>query len=177
MEEYFDFLAKKDGFDGISIVYRKGKTETIPDCKSVFNYEPCYSGWDGFFTKAKERLLKKVDLYKLKTYDYNKIWNKILKTAKKQKGINNYHGAFVSYDDTPRRGEKGKVVINESPEKFEKYLSELIKICEEQNKEFIFLTAWNEWGEGAYLEPDVKNGYAYLEAVKKALSETENGKN
>ena len=63
---------------------------------------------------------------------------------------------------------QGKIVTGESPEKFENYLRELLKISNAQNKEFVFLTAWNEWGEGAYLEPDKDYQYAFLEAVKKA---------
>ena len=37
--------------------------------------------------------------------------------------------------------------------------------------------AWNEWGEGGYLEPDKENGYNYLFAIKKAIEEYENRKN
>lgn len=33
----------------------------------------------------------------------------------------------------------------------------------------LFLFAWNEWGEGGYLEPDTKNKYGMLEAIKKAI--------
>ena len=33
----------------------------------------------------------------------------------------------------------------------------------------IFIFSWNEWAEGGYLEPDEKNKYGYLEAIKKAL--------
>ena len=40
-----------------------------------------------------------------------------------------------------------------------------------QNKEFIFLMAWNEWGEGSYLEPDTEYKYGYLEAIKKITGE------
>jgi hypothetical protein len=35
----------------------------------------------------------------------------------------------------------------------------------------LFMFAWNEWGEGGYLEPDEKFGFQYLEAIKKALNE------
>ena len=49
-------------------------------------------------------------------------------------------------------------------------MGELIKITRKQNKEFIFLTAWNEWGEGAYLEPDEKNGMAYINALFRAVA-------
>ena len=81
------------------------------------------------------------------------------------------YGGFVSYDDTPRRGNDRKVVIGESPEKFKKYIGKLIKISNEQKKDFLFLTAWNEWGEEAYLEPDEENKYNYLIALAEALQE------
>jgi hypothetical protein len=48
-------------------------------------------------------------------------------------------------------------------------MSRLLDICKKQKKEFLFLTAWNEWGEGAMLEPDEENGYSYLEACGEAI--------
>lgn len=76
---------------------------------------------------------------------------------------------FVGFDDSPRRGNKARVIKGQSVEKFEKYLDELLKLSIKHNKEFLFLTAWNEWGEGAYLEPDSVDEYKYLEAVKRVV--------
>ena len=78
----------------------------------------------------------------------------------------------MDWDNTPRRKMKGKVYVGATPDKFKKYFSRLIKKTkEEYKKDMIFVTAWNEWGEGSYLEPDERYGYGYLEAIKSALKE------
>jgi lipopolysaccharide biosynthesis protein len=78
-------------------------------------------------------------------------------------------GIFTDWDNTPRR-KSGTSYIGSTPEKFEKYMKLLInKVNKEYSTDFIFVNAWNEWGEGAYLEPDEKFGYAYLEALRNAL--------
>lgn len=50
-------------------------------------------------------------------------------------------------------------------------MRKLINISRNQNKEYVFLMAWNEWGEGSYLEPDTCNQYGYLEAIKRIVDE------
>lgn len=81
-------------------------------------------------------------------------------------------GVFTDWDNTPRRGKNATLFTGSTPEKFKEYLSIQIRRAKEvYNKDMIFINAWNEWAEGAYLEPDKKYGYAYLQAVKDALKE------
>ena len=175
MADYWNQKAREHGFNGVQCIYRYDKTLKIPESEMVFTYEPASSAWGSIWERGISKLAKYLKIREgLKRYDYDKVWKKILKNASKHSELNHIPGAFVSYDDTPRRGSKGKVVVNVNPSKFRKNLELLIRINEQQNKDFIFLTAWNEWGEGAYLEPDKINKYEYLESLKKALCNTNN---
>lgn len=81
-------------------------------------------------------------------------------------------GAFVDWDNTPRYKNRGSIVSGVTPEKFKFYLSQQIKRTKEiYKKDMLFLFAWNEWGEGGYLEPDKRNGFRMLEAIKEAIEE------
>ena len=105
----------------------------------------------------------------LKIYNYDKVWKKILFNAYFLRSSKTIYGGFVGYDDTPRRGNKANIIVGQTPEKFKKYFAKLYIISKRQNKPFIYLTAWNEWGEGAYMEPDSRNGYRYLNALKEII--------
>lgn len=171
MGRYWSLLAQKHGFDGITMVYRDDKVHNISNSEYIFTYEPTTSGWGGLFDKVLNRIKHYLSLdNNLKTYEYDQIWKKIIRNAKKDKSPQHWSGAFVAYDDTPRRGEKGKVVLNSTPEKFRNYMNELLSISQKYGKEYILLTAWNEWGEGAYLEPDTITKYQYLQALKDVLN-------
>lgn len=104
-------------------------------------------------------------------YTYDEIWNIIL--HEQPKGKTWFPGAFVDWDNTPRRKNRGQVCTNVTPQKFYMYLKQqIIRAREIYHKDWLFMFAWNEWGESGYLEPDQKNGYAMLESVEKALRET-----
>lgn len=47
----------------------------------------------------------------------------------------------------------------------------MLEKCQEENKEYLFFNAWNEWSEGTYLEPDEKNGYGYLNMIREIVKE------
>ena len=92
------------------------------------------------------------------------IYSSILRRDYK---ANEYPGIIARWDNTPRRGSKGLVYTGASAEKFKDTLCKLNQKIPEDS--FVFINAWNEWGEGAMLEPDKEEGYAYLEAVRDAI--------
>lgn len=81
-----------------------------------------------------------------------------------------FHGTMPSWDNTARRQIDPFIFKNSSPELFEFWLrNQSVKTLEDtQNKEkFVFINAWNEWAEGAHLEPCLKYGHQHLEAVRR----------
>jgi len=81
----------------------------------------------------------------------------------------------IGWDNTPRYPEKGiesVVHFNNSPESFAAYLLKAKEYADAHSEQppLIIINAWNEWVEGSYLEPDMKWGYGYLEAVKKVMN-------
>ena len=117
----------------------------------------------------------KFDMYRKKKMGVGKVsydlrWKVIL--DHKPENEKKWPGAFTSWDNTPRHHERGICYVGSTPEKFKNYLSQLIrKTKEEYHADMIFVNAWNEWAEGAHLEPDERNKYGYLEAVRDALKE------
>ena len=56
---------------------------------------------------------------------------------------------------------------------YQRWLSELVEWTSRHRRDdeqLVFINAWNEWGEGAYLEPDISNGHKFLEATRSALN-------
>ena len=78
-----------------------------------------------------------------------------------------YKTIMVSWDNTPRRGGDGIVFVNSSPAAFEAGLRELVDevAARPSDDRLVFVNAWNEWAEGNHLEPDLRHGLGYLEAV------------
>ena len=79
-----------------------------------------------------------------------------------------YPGVFVGWDNTPRRGERAVVLLNERPDEFADRLARLVGggADRDPQERLIFVNAWNDWAEGNHLEPDLDTGLTKLEAVK-----------
>lgn len=76
-----------------------------------------------------------------------------------------------NWDHSPRSGIKGLIFTNSSPELFKIHCKKVLDLIKEKpyEKRIAILKSWNEWGEGNYIEPDLKFGTGYLNALKDVL--------
>jgi glycosyltransferase involved in cell wall biosynthesis len=76
------------------------------------------------------------------------------------------------WDNSARRGNGGHIFAGSSPALYREWLESVCDYTMQQFPEghrMVFVNAWNEWAEGAHLEPDRRYGYAYLNATASAL--------
>ena len=87
---------------------------------------------------------------------------------------NVYPSIIPNWDHTPRSGKAGTVLLNSTPSLFKNHCREILDIVKSKREEnqIIFIKSWNEWGEGNYMEPDLKFGKGYIEALRSAIDET-----
>lgn len=199
MIEYFRTRAVKEGFPGLCCVFQfpvyyndMFYDDSIFDFR--FGFEPTYSrnkNRERIGTSGKVTLLRKLGLdsmvrkYRkwkktqqpvsgnssnhLSMFFYDEVWQDIL-TNKWEKDF--WPGAFVDWDNTPRN-KHGVVYNGYSAEKFRAYMTKLIRRAKSEGKPCILINAWNEWCEGAYLEPDETDQYGRLAAIRDAMLENE----
>lgn len=84
---------------------------------------------------------------------------------------NVYPSIFPQWDRTPRAGNSEGVYVNATPTTFKKHIQNALNVIKNKDMEhrILFLRAWNEWGEGNYVEPDLKYGHGFLDAIKEAI--------
>lgn len=198
MLQFWQELAKKNGFPGIAFAY-KGGTYNMQKGIDDSEYDYCiehepvisfagshqmsisvrfYNSLPQKIRSITERpiryarsLFYKMTKCKTVTLDYDRTWNEII--HRKPMTKKSIPGAFVDWDNTCRKGNRGTIIAGATPAKFEKYLEkQIIHARDIYKSDMIFMFAWNEWAEAGYLEPDEKYGYQYLEAIKKALINT-----
>lgn len=161
-------LAVENGLPGLHIVQVLGSfADSQIDAKyagvvdAVCEFQPNFSNFFGANIERVENV---------NTVDVPSSWEKITKLPRDYPVY--YRGGFPGWDNSPRRGRGGYVFRNGSAEGFEKFLKKQfleIKKNPNEDENFFFINAWNEWGEGCVMEPDEVDGYSSLEALQRAL--------
>ena len=120
-------------------------------CRNVANQIQFYQPFRGYVTKYQEI----AQAYLNRKYRHDNV----------------YKSVFPSWDNTPRTGNRGIIVLGGTPDNYEYWLTETIRktMADFPGQErFVFINAWNEWAEGCHLEPDRKYQRQYLEATSRA---------
>lgn len=172
MIQYWNSLALEQGFAGIYFIGTNDWKWKRNGMDAGMLYEPDFSltenSWYIRNVKRMKKELRRANINIPRIYCYDMMWKKILNRQSKERM---YYGGFVDYDDTPRHGTDGTVIKGMTLYKFGKYFGKLYQKALDRGDEYIFLTAWNEWGEGAYIEPDSKYGLRCLQEVRKIVKE------
>lgn len=179
MFELWNRLAQENRLPGIHLVSVNEEADNVPAIEAIAHYGfhkatgMSGAGMKAFF-RLKHGIGRLLNISKLKkaVWDYEKMWQLML-NVEPYGNVPNYPGAFVNYDDTPRQGANGTVMRGATPELFARYLKKQLERAENvYHSEYILLDAWNEWGEGNYLEPDEEWKYGYLQALKEAVDKS-----
>lgn len=142
------------GFDAVNIVR-----------KDDFLKQPRYSN-------IVSRTLKKAQ----RTFGFHPITTTMLKYQNifiggVETNENVYPTLIPNWDHSPRSGKRAVVFTNSTPDNFKKHALDVIDVVKNKNNKIVFLKSWNEWGEGNYMEPDLKYGHGYIDALRQVLSE------
>jgi hypothetical protein len=178
MVDLWDTLAKRAGFRGLYVAETLNTFQAIPNLErsdAVVEFEPMLTLGHYYFGRERA-LARMVGLLRyggLNTKTYDSVWKAV--SAKPQAsygGRDVFPGIFPDWDNSPRKGERALILRGASPERFRHHVRERLrawKCCSENT--FVFLNAWNEWAEGAYVEPDTRHGLGYLEAIRDVVEE------
>jgi len=93
--------------------------------------------------------------------------------ARPHPGYKRIPGCFPGWDNAPRRGNKSVVMRHAHPTAFQVFLEQKTNeaMLLSGDERMIFINAWNEWGEGTHLEPDLKYGHSFLNVLDKVIKE------
>ncbi len=104
--------------------------------------------------------------------DYSEMYPKFLDQKDYEESV--IPTLIPNWDHTPRSGITGTVLVNSTPELFRLHAEEVFScVASKKSNPLVFLKSWNEWGEGNYVEPDLRYGHGFLQALADARTTIE----
>ncbi len=158
--EFFGFTFEADKYD--AIVEKGFNSVTIDYTKEMLHDT-------SFAMNVVKRLCRSITNRPNKVYDYQSYVNHVLQNFDLKKKV--YPCIVPNFDHSPRSGNRGFILHNSTPQKWGSLCSKVFEMCSTRPHEenLIFIKAWNEWGEGNYLEPDLKFGKEYISFLRTAI--------
>jgi len=158
-------LAKQKGYNGIYFII----TTNAPPADGIeqlfrdigFN---SYTGWNYVESQG-----ARIDDYDVMVNAYLNNYAAASRTAHALPYI---VPASPGWDSRPWSGNAAVVRNNPTPDKFARMLNAAKQLIDTDSKipKILMIEAWNEFGEGSYIEPTKKWGFSYLESIKKIFA-------
>lgn len=170
-------LAIENGFDGITFIGQSVQTEReekailasgISSVNSVRLYDNYRN--KNIISRCINKLIRII--FRIPNIkNYGKIYKTF--TNENDENENIIPTIIPNWDHTPRSGRGGYVIQNSTPKLFRKHLIDVFGRLKNKKNKIVFLKSWNEWGEGNYMEPDLKYGRKYLEVLREEIDNFE----
>jgi lipopolysaccharide biosynthesis protein len=175
-------MALKAGLEGLYLIRVEAFKKNIDPKKHGFDASMDFQpDWQQLPKKIKEPFVEKV-LRRIKykkanqfsengIYSYKQYITHQIHTKSRVDVYKRYPCVMPSWDNSARKQKKALIFKDASPAIYKSWLKSTVDEFEtfSDDENFIFINAWNEWGEGNHLEPCEKWGYSYLEATKEIL--------
>lgn len=147
-----DWKPEASGFDAVVVQNLPGLNSQIPLKHPLLKLK----AWRG--------------KHRLTIYDYKSLLHTFIPESTRQ--IDHLPCLIPSWDNTPRSGMNGLVMEGSTPDLFRSSVREALEKVANKPPEhrLVFLKSWNEWAEGNHMEPDLRYGHSYLEALRDELS-------
>lgn len=173
-----DYIQQETGYDLYLIAVLN---DSYDSCNVEELTEWGFDAINEFFLGPQRKYLR--DIQETKKFVCNEFLGNVYDYAEfvKRKGYfsetlpHTYRAVAPMWDNTARKINKGFILDGATPALYKTWLIDVGKETNiraqhgDLDDNLVFINAWNEWGEGAYLEPDMKFGYAYLNATKQAV--------
>lgn len=167
---------RREGIGEVAIYVIQGFNDYDPTrvfCDGAIEYPPHNIGFHGNPSVAGSFPVVNPD-YKGRIVMAETVLGRARQSESIGQGYPWIRGCTPAWDNEARRPGRGWTMQGSSPDFFERwlrYLSDEGAPGPDRNPEnYVFVNAWNEWAEGAYLEPDRRYGYAYLNRIARVLS-------
>ncbi len=163
--EGIHFVANTHNIDEINILRKKGF-----DAINILRFFHFFKHEYSLFERAIVKIMR-IGFKKGQIIDYKK-YSKYFH-GDEDKLDYCYPSIIPNWDHSPRSGRKGHIFINATPQTFKNHVKSVLSTVNQKSAQhqIILLKSWNEWAEGNYVEPDLRYGRGFLEALKEAIAE------
>ena len=182
----FNELAISNGFDGIYFVATHGNSQVVlskpelfgqvgVDVFNTMRYEQSFACRSGtLLGKIERKLFEKLKWTLVSRLPFVLDYKIAIEKLNVQFNHDKYIACvFPNWDNSARSGKKSMIFKNSNPELWKIHLNKTVLELKKQENtpRFVIIKSWNEWAEGNHLEPDLKYGHQWLNAVKEVKDE------